>query len=170
MRAGFLLAGSLALLILPGCVGYRVGPSSGVAAGSRSVQVNFFRNRTLEPRLSEAVGSALRKNLQQDGTYRLDTHGTGDIVLDGVIISYDRAALTFQPNDILTVRDYVVELTASITARDRSTGKVFLERNVTGRTTIRVGSDQASAERQALPLLADDLAKNAASLLVDGVW
>lgn len=170
MRAGFLCAGCLALLILSGCAGYRLGPSSGVAAGSRSIQVNFFRNQTLEPRLSEAVGSALRKNLQQDGTYRLDTHGTGDVVLDGVITGYTRTALTFQPNDILTVRDYVVQMTARITARDRSTGKVFLERNVTGRTTIRVGSDQASAERQALPLLADDLAKNAASLLVDGAW
>jgi hypothetical protein len=158
------------LLCFAGCAGYHVGPSSGVAAGSRSIQVNFFKNRTLEPRLVEALGSALRKNLQQDGTYRLSTRGESDLVLDGVITDYNRSALTFQPNDILTVRDYVVRLTAKITARERGTGRVLLDREVTGRTTIRVGADEASAERQALPLLADDLAKNATSLLVDGTW
>ncbi|MBU6399528.1 MAG: hypothetical protein KGS61_04365, partial [Verrucomicrobia bacterium] len=121
-------------------------------------------------RLSEAVGSALRKDLQQDGTYRLDTHGTGDVVVAGVITHYDRVALTFQPNDILTVQDYEVKLTAKITARERLSGRVLLDREVTGRTTVRVGADQTSAEQQALPLLADDLAQKATSLLVDGTW
>ena len=170
MRSGLWFAGCLALLGVAGCAGYRLGPTAGFAAGSRSVQVRFFANKTLEPRLSQAVASALRRNLQRDGTYHLDTRGEGDVVLDGVITTYDRSALTFQPNDILTVRDYIVRLTARITARERGTGRVVLDREVTGRTTIRVGADEASAERQALPLLADDLAKNATALLVDGAW
>ena len=37
-------------------------------------------------------------------------------------------------------------------------------------TLVRVGSDLSSAERQAIPLLADDLAKNVTELLVDGTW
>ena len=35
---------------------------------------------------------------------------------------------------------------------------------------ILVGNDQSSAERQAIPLLADSVARNAVSLLTDGTW
>jgi Lipopolysaccharide-assembly len=170
IRAAVSLTVGAAVGLASGCAGYRLGPTTGVPAGTRSIQVNLFRNRTLEPRLSEAVGMALRQALQRDGSYRLDTAGDGDIVVSGVITSYDRGALTFQPSDILSVRDYTVRLTARITARDRRSGKVLLDRDVTGRTTIRVGADEASAERQALPVLAEDLARNAASLLADGGW
>jgi len=47
---------------------------------------------------------------------------------------------------------------------------VLFEQPVTGSTLIRVGTDLASSERQALPLLAGDLARNVAALLVDGSW
>lgn len=162
--AGFLILGSA------GCAGYRLGPTSGVAAGSRTIQVNFFRNATLEPRLVEAVASSLRKNLQQEGTYRLNTHGDGEIVVNGVIIEFRRSELSLQPTDVITVRDYTLYLKAKVTAVERSTGKVVLDREISGRTTIRVGNDLASSERQAVPLLADDLARNVTDLLVDGTW
>ena len=153
-----------------GCAGYRLGPTSGLAPGSKSVQVNFFRNDTPEPRLVEAVASSLRKNLQQEGTFRLSTRGDSDIVVSGIITRFLRSELSFQPTDVITVRDYTLYLTAKITSTERSSGRVLLEREVSGRTTIRVGNDLASAERQAVPLLADDLARNATSLLVDGSW
>jgi hypothetical protein len=163
------LAGAIALGA-SGCVGYRLGPTAGVAERGKSIQVNFFENQTLEPRLVEAVNQALRKNLQQDGTYKLNTRGGGDIIVNGVILAYQRQALSFQPADILTVRDYHVLMTAKITATERGTGKVLLDREVTGHTTIRVGNDLPSVERQALPLLADDLAKNTTTLLAEGTW
>ena len=55
-----------------------------------------------------------------------------------------------------------------MTARDRSTGKVILDQPVTGFTLIRVTTDLTSTERQALPLLAADLAKNVTALLAEG--
>lgn len=169
-RPFILLCCCLLMLGLPGCAGYKVGPTTGGPAGSRSIQVNLFQNATLEPRLIEAVGSALRKSLQQDGTYRLNTSGDGDIVVNGVITRFERAGVSYQPKDILTVRDFELRLVAHITAVDRSTGKTLLDREVAGRTTIRVGDDLPSAERQAFPVVADDLARNATSLLVDGSW
>jgi len=57
-----------------------------------------------------------------------------------------------------------------VTARERSTGKVILNQPVTGFTFIRVTTDLTSAERQALPLLAADLARNATALLAEGGW
>jgi hypothetical protein len=41
---------------------------------------------------------------------------------------------------------------------------------MTGYTLVRVGPDLTAAERQAFPLLADDLAKRLTALLADGNW
>lgn len=152
------------------CAGYRLGSVNPELTRGKSIQVNFFENKTLEPRLVEAINHALRKSLQQDGSYRLNTRGDGDLIVQGAILSYVRQGVSFQPNDILTVRDYQMTLTAKVTARERASGKVVLDKEVTGRTTVRVGSDLPSAERQALPLLADDFARKATTLLVEGTW
>jgi len=57
-----------------------------------------------------------------------------------------------------------------VTARDAVSGKVLVDRRVTGYTLVRAGADLTSAERQALPLLAEDLARRVTALLVDGSW
>jgi hypothetical protein len=153
-----------------GCAGYKLGPVNGLAAREKSVQVNPFDNQTLEPRLTDAVTSQLRKQLQLDGTYQLASHNDGDIVVSGSVTRYVRQEVSFSSSDILTVRDYRLELSAQVTARDRSTGKVILDQVVTGTTLIRVTTDLTSTERQALPLLAADLAKNVTALLAEGAW
>jgi len=160
----------LAAVLSGGCAGYRLGPTGGRSAGAQSVQVNPFVNQTVEPRLGEAVTAALRRELQRDGTYRLATRDGGDVVVSGTITRYFRHELSFVPDDVITVRDYRVTLTAQVTARERATGRVLLDRPVTGETLLRVGSDLASAERQALPLLATDLARKVTGLLADGSW
>lgn len=159
-----------AVLVLGGCAGYRLGPTNSLTAGDRSIQIVPFANQTLEPRLGDAVTAALRKELQRDGTFRLATRETGDILVNGVITRYLRQEQTLVPEDIITVRDYRIALTAQVTARDRATGKVLLDQPVTGYTLLRVGDDLTSAERQALPLLAGDLARQVTALLADGAW
>lgn len=155
---------------LSGCAGYRLGPTNPEATSGRTIQVNYFENKTMEPRLADAVNHALRKNLQQDGSYRLNTGGDADIIVNGSILKYEREGVSFQPNDVITVRDYQITLTVRVTATERVSGKVLLDRDVKGRTTVRVGSDLPSVERQALPLLADNVARNATTLLVEGTW
>ena len=164
-----LCVGALAT-VLAGCAGYRLGPTNGVSAGARSVRITPFTNKTLMPQLSENVMNSLRKNLQRDGTYHVETHEDGDIILSGVITDYQRTELSLQPADVLTVLDYQITMTAQVTARERATGKIILNRAVIGRTSIRAGNDLTSAERQAMPLLTDDLAKKTTALLVDGTW
>src|SRR5919198_2674409 len=67
-RASLLCFPMAALVLgLSGCAGYRFGPVHPELTAGKSIQVNFFENRTLEPRLVEAVNPALRKSLQQDG-------------------------------------------------------------------------------------------------------
>jgi hypothetical protein len=161
---------SLVALGGSGCAGYKLGPVNGLAAREKSVQVNPFDNRTLEPRLNDAVTAQLRKELQRDGSYQLASHNDGDIVVSGSVTRYLRQEVSFSSGDILTVRDYRLELSAQVTARDRNTGKVILDQVVTSTTLIRVTTDLTSTERQALPLLAADLAKNVTALLTEGAW
>lgn len=160
----------LILTACAGCAGYRLGPSGGQIAGARSIQINPFVNQTIEPRLSDALTHALRKQIQQDGTFRLNTANDGDIIVTGAILKYDRRTITLRSRDALTPSDYRITITAHITARERATGKILLDRDVTGATEVRAGYDLNSAERQGIPLAANFLAASATSLLADGSW
>jgi hypothetical protein len=154
-----------------GCAGYRLGPTASTIPKGRSIEVNFFQNETLEPpRLAEEVNRSLRESLQRDGTYHLGTQGDGDVVLNGVIRRYERNGVTFLARDTLTTADYQLVLVVKVTATDRATGKVILDRDVKGKVTIYSTRDLMSAERQALPLLAADFAQNATTLLTEGTW
>jgi hypothetical protein len=159
-----------AALFFAGCAGYRVGPVNGVAPGGKAVTVRLFQNDTFEPRLSESVAFALRRKLQQDGTYRLDTEDAGDIVLTGVIKRFDRTPLSFDPKDILTTRDYDLSITAEVTAIERATGKPLLQKTFLGHTSVRATANRDAAERQAHPTMAEDLARNITSALTEGPW
>lgn len=165
-----LLPALLAALALSGCAGYRLGPSNGMAAGEKSIQVRPFSNSTLEPRLTDALTAQLRREIQRDGTFRLASHDDGNIVVSGAITRYNRREMSLSHADTLTPLDFRLTLTAHVTARERGSGKVLLDKIVTGSALIRIGSDLTDAERQALPILAGDLAKNVTALLADGSW
>ena len=156
--------------LLAGCAGYQLGPTNGLEARSHSIQVNFFQNRTLEPRVSEALAHALRKRLQQEGTFQLATHDDGDVVVNGVLLGYDRTPVSYQPKDVTTVRDYDLTLRAHVIAVERTSGRKLLDQDVLGHATMRIGPDQATVERQTLSVLADDLAQNITARLADGSW
>jgi len=165
-----ILFASCLALALSGCAGYRVGPSNGERPGEKTVQVVPFTNQSSEPRLGDNATAALRKEIQRDATFRLASNEPGDIVVHGVITQLLRIGVSFQPDDVITARDYRLIMTAHVTARERVTGKILLDKTLTGDTTVRTGNDLPSAERQARPLLATDLAQQITSLLADGTW
>lgn len=170
MRDFRMLIALVLALVLSGCAGYRLGPSNGDQPGARTVEVVPFTNQTPEPRLGDNATAALRKEIQRDATFRLASNEPGDIVVNGVITHFLRSGVSFQPTDVITARDYRLIMTAHVTARERATGKVLLDKSMSGDTTVRVGNDLPSAERQARPLLATDLAQQITSLLADGNW
>ena len=157
-------------LLLTGCAGYHLGPVNGAVAGEKTIEVLPFNNQTFQPRLGDSVTQALRERLQTDGTYRLVTRAPGDIVVTGVITHYSRKGLSFLNTDVATPQDYRIDITAHVTARSRDTGRVLLDKDVNGYALIQVGGDLTDVERQSLPLLAEDLARNVAELLTEGTW
>ena len=169
MSRPFPLVLTLLALVLAGCA-YRLGPTNGDRAGTRSVLIEPFQNKTIVPQLPEAIGHAMRKQMMRDGTYKLETNGDSDIVVTGVIVNYDRKTTALQSRDSLSPRNYSLIITARVVAHERVGGKVLLDRKVQGHSDVRIGADLASAEREALPLVAEDFARNATALLVDGTW
>jgi len=166
-----LILAGLGALLLAGCAGYRLGPVGGQVAGARDIQVPMARNSTLEPRLVEPVTEALRRHIQQDGTFRLETDGApADLVLETTLVSYERLPMAFQRKDVVTVSEYELRLSCRVVLRERGAERPILDRIVSGRAAILVGPDQTSAERQAAPLLADDLARRAVILVSEGAW
>jgi len=158
----------LATCLLVGGCAYRVGPTNGLQAGTQSIEIHPFANDTQEPRLIDSVVTALRRTIQRDGTFTLSTDGGADVLVTGRIVRFSRIELSVQSTDVVTVRDYRLEMTAKVTALVRSTGRVLLDREVSGHTTIRVGTDLVTSERQTIPLAAENLAFNITSLLTDG--
>ena len=170
MRALKFFLPGLAAAALAGCASYHLGPVNGAVAGEKSIEVQPFNNQTLQPRLGDALTQSLRERLQTDATYHLATHGTGDVIVTGVIRQYTRQGLGYLNTDAATPENYRVDLAVHVTARSRLSGKVILDKDVKGHTFVHIGADLASAERQALPLLAEDLAQNIAELLTEGAW
>ena len=155
---------------LCGCAGYKLGPSNSVKAREQSVYVEVFVNRTLQPRLEDPLTRAVRLAIQREGTYRLEGRKDADILMKGSIVDYSRQGLSFNPTDLVQVTDYNLIAVARITAYERGTGKVLFEQDFTGDTQVRAGNDLTSAERQAMPLLANDMARKVVDLLADGTW
>jgi hypothetical protein len=164
------LLGSFLALIVSGCA-YHLGPTNGAVAGAKTVEIIPFKNQTLQPQVNDSVTQQVRKGIQHDGTYRLASHpDTGDIVVEGTVTKYVRQGMTYQPKDVVTVRDFRILMTVHVVSHERATGKLLFDEIVTGTTLVRAGNDLPSDERQALPTLADDVAKKVISLVVDGTW
>lgn len=156
-------------MLLTGCA-YKLGSTTGETAGTRSISISPFVNRTLEPRLGDILTQTLRTQVQRDGTYRLNTQEAGDILVTGTVVSYERNGVTYQPTDVLTTVDARLTITVQIRAVERGTGRVIVDRKVSGFTLMRVGNDLTSSERQAIPQLAEEVCRNLTTVLVDGTW
>ena len=140
---------------------------NGLPAGAQSVRVEFFKNETLEPRLVVAVNRALKPGCNRMAPTLWG--GQRGLVVTGELTE-------FLPNwrELYAWRFVVGQrLQHVLTAHQGyppSTGEVVYEGDITGNSTVRVGNDLTAGQRQAVPIIADHLARQATSLIVDGKW
>ncbi len=164
------LAWLTVLLATTSCAGYRLGPTGGFKAGEKSVQVSFFKNETLEPRIVEAVNQSLRKQFQKEGTFRLETQQGGDLIVTGKITQLLRNGLSYRSTDVLAVADFSMMLSAEIIVIERVSGREVFSKKVTSTIPVSASGDLVSQELRVLPLISDELARKAVNLLADGAW
>jgi|HubBroStandDraft_6_1064221.scaffolds.fasta_scaffold548610_2 hypothetical protein len=167
-QTGALFAVQFALigLLTFGCAGYHIGPVT--KRNFNSIAVPMFRNTTLNPQIEAQISNAVIQRLQQDGSLRIEPESKADVVLKGTITKYYREPLRSLRTDTGVPREYEITITVRVEATDRRTGETALKSTeVEGKTDVFIGEDQQSAEEQALPLIADDIGKRVAGLLVE---
>ncbi len=155
----------LAGLALSGCAGYKLGS---VDAGYKTVAVPVFRNQTTKPQLEAPLTNALLRRIQADGSLQVKWADEADVVVNGVILSYDRQVLRSLPAETRTPREYRLRIEVLVEAKHRRTGEVIISpTKFSGQADTFIGSDLQTAENQALPLIADDLARQIVSQLTE---
>ncbi|HVM63047.1 MAG TPA: LptE family protein [Verrucomicrobiae bacterium] len=149
-----------------GCAGYHLGPVT--KTSFHSIAVPMFRNDTLRPQLEAQISNAIIRRIQQDGSVQIQPQSRADVILDGTIFRYQRIALRSLETDTGIPREFRIAITVRVEARDRRTGETVLRSTeVEGTSDVFIGEDQTSAEMQALPLVADDIARRVAGLLLE---
>ena len=160
------LAGLLTL-VAAGCA-YQLGPTNQQVSGAQSMTIEPFPNVTLQPGLTDIVNSAVRRQVQRDGTFHLDTRGNGDIVVTGRILRYGRLPLGSRRDDVITPQDYDVGITAKV--RALRGGQVVYEGEVVGRALVASTVNLNVSERENIPVAAENLARNLVSAIANGSW
>ena len=109
------LLGGLLLVLLSGC-GYHA-PASGdawVGQGGRTLYVELFANRTVEPYLDSVVTKEMAIRLARSRLVELtEQRGMADLVLDGTVTAFDSSVGAYD------AADNISEYTASMTVKAR---------------------------------------------------
>ena len=154
--------------LLGGCAGYKLGPAKpAYLAQVHSIAVPTFGNITLSPRIEVLVTNTVIKQFQQDGTFRIVNEDQADAVLKAEIGAVGRAPARSVRGNVLSTTEFALSLSVkySLVGRD---GKAITGGGASGNTSFFVGTDVATDERQAMPLAAEDMAKQLVSQLSEG--
>lgn len=158
----------LLALLVGGCAGYHVGPATPAHLKHiKTVAVPTFANTTLTPRIEALVTDTVIKQIQQDGTFRIAAESQADAVLKAEIVAVGRSPARSVRGNVLSTTEFNFNLNVrySLVGRD---GRVLSTAGASGSTSFFVSSDVSTDERQALPLAAEELAKQLVSQLSEG--
>lgn len=144
---------------------YRLGPTS--TLNIRTIAVPNFVNHTYEPRMTVQATDAIIKRLQTDGSFRVVKEENADATLTGEVVTWRRHALRVSRDNPTSPTEYRLVVVATARLTDNRTGKKLMEGGFTGMTSYFFGDDMAQAERQAMPLALDDLARRIADRIID---
>ena len=168
-RAGRTLGLALALgagLLLPGCMGYRVG--SMLPPDLKTVYVPTFINLTGEPQIETEVTRATVEAIQVDHSLEVAAEAGADAILYVTLLKYDLAPLVYQKERKTAATEYRLVLTASVILKRRSDGKVLVDAcPVSGDWTFPVVGDFTSSKVEGLPNVARELAKYIVERITD---
>ncbi len=157
-RSIHLFSGLTALLLLSGCMGYRLGGTRPDGIGT--VHMAPVVNKTTEPAIELQVTHALRQRIQFDGRMKLENGAeNADAVIGVTLTDYKLTAIAFRDDFKTTAEQYRMRITAIATLTDPKTGEVISESKTYGETVFLFESDLTTSKRNALPRAAQELAK-----------
>lgn len=145
------------LLAFGGCAGYQAG-LQGDAQG-RSIYVAPVQNETDFPELSGPATAAIRKALSTGSRWTLASAEQADTILRARIVGLDREVAAVQSDDVGRGQKFELVFRALVTLQpaDQNLPPLFEDRLVVARRDVFSGESLIDAERQAGPVVANEL-------------
>lgn len=175
---------------MTGCAGYQMGAVKPTPYKDIDrIHVPTFKNDSLEPRTAAIVTNSVIKLLQEDGTYEITSREKADAVLEGTINRVERRQLRSAQLDTLRTTEMKLFIVVEWSLVDPNTGQKIAyasardldETNVESSSNLRqrpgrvVGQtiqfldpNFQLSERNAIPLAAEDAAKQLVGQLANG--
>ena len=157
----------VSVLVFAGC--YTLGPITPTyMKGVHSLSVPIFSNKSFEPQVQALVTDTFIKELQTDGTYPITGEDEADAIVHGTITDVIRTQTKAVVGDVLASAEFQITLKIHISVLRGGTGQVLVNKDFEGQSYFFVGSDLPTQERQAIPIAAQDCAKQVTSFLTEG--
>ncbi len=167
---------TLALALLSGCANYQLGDSAPLPF--RTLYIVPAANDSFAPLAVSTVSAEMREAFIRDGRVTLVAkEENADAVLSILLTDYERTAVTRDNEDTVRARDFSIQFSARLSLYNQISGDdYFRDRSISARTNTYVGNpyagtestpfDYRQAEHLAMPRLARDLARQAASTVL----
>ena len=154
-------------LCFTGCAGYQLG--TGTQPKFTTLFIAPVTTEALIPQARELVTTQLREAFLKDGRVKLvASPAEAEAVLRISLTGYDRTVAVSRQDDTGLARRFDVSLRAHATLTDQRTQQaLFALRPLTAKRGVFTDSGLVPAEYQALSLLAEQLASEAAHAVLD---
>ena len=157
---------AFATLLLNGCAGYKLG--SMLPEDIKSVYVPTFLNKTREPLLENETTQKAIQEIQRDGSLTIATKENADAILEVTLADYLLTPVRYDTQHTTQAKEYRLWLTADIVLKRAKDDKIIVQRpHILGQYVFQVVGDLTSSKLIALPLAAQDLARNIISTCVE---
>lgn len=155
------------VFFLGGCAGYQLG--TGSAPKFSTLFIAPVTTETLIPQAQVLVTTQLREAFSRDGRITLvNSAEAADAVLTVALSGYNRDVAVARQDDTGLARRFDVTLQARATLTDNRTKQaLFTQRPLVAKRGVFTDSGLVPSEYQALPLLAEQLAKEATHAVLD---
>jgi len=155
------------VFVLSGC--YTLGPVTPTyMKGVHSVSIPIFDNKSFEPQVQAVITDTFIKEMQTDGTYPITGEDEADAIVHGVITDVIRTQTKSVVGDVLASAEFQITLKIHIEVLRGGTGQLLVNKDFSGQAYFFVGSDLPTQEHQAIPIAAQDCAKQVTAFLTEG--
>lgn len=157
----------VSVFVLSGC--YTLGPITPTyMKGVHSLSVPIFDNKSFEPQVQAVVTDTFIKELQTDGTYPITGEDEADAIVHGIITDVIRTQTKSVVGDVYASAEFQITLKIHIQVYRGGTGQVLVSKDFVGQSYFFVGSDLPTQEHEAIPIAAQDCAKQVTAFLTEG--
>lgn len=148
----------LPAMLVCGCANYRW--TSSVPEEIRTVAVPEFQNQSRLAELGPVTTQYTLREFQREGTFSIRRSGDSSIEVQGVIKKVEFKPVAYARGYGMRAGEYRCFATLEASLIDKDKGKVLLDnRTYTAETTISVQNDLLTAQRNAVPRLAAEFAR-----------